>query len=38
MYPYMGFTASPLLGEVLSDLVLNSAPKIDLQPFSLTRF
>ena len=38
MYPYMGFTASPLLGEVLSDLVLNSAPKIDLKPFSLTRF
>ena len=38
MYPYMGFTASPLLGEVLSDLVLNSASKIDLKPFSLTRF
>ena len=38
MYPYMGFTASPLLGEVLSDLVLNSTPKIDLKPFSLTRF
>ena len=38
MYPYMGFTASPLLGEVLSDLVLNSASKIDLKPFALTRF
>ena len=38
MYPYMGFTASPLLGEVLSDLVLNSTPKIDLKPFALTRF
>ena len=38
MYPYMGYTASPLLGEVLSDLVLNSTPKIDLKPFALTRF
>jgi glycine/D-amino acid oxidase-like deaminating enzyme len=38
MYPYMGFTASPLLGEVLSDLVLNSTSKIDLKPFALTRF
>jgi len=38
MYPYMGFTASPLLGEVLSDLVLNSTSKIDLKPFTLTRF
>ena len=38
MYPYMGFTASPLLGEVLSDLVLNSTSKIDLNPFALTRF
>lgn len=38
MYPYMGFTASPLLGEVLADLVLNLTPKIDLKPFSLNRF
>lgn len=38
MYPYMGFTASPLLGEVISDLVLNNSPKIDLKPFSPARF
>jgi glycine/D-amino acid oxidase-like deaminating enzyme len=37
-YPYMGFTASPLMGRVLSDLVLGRDPGRDLQPFAPDRF
>lgn len=37
-YPYMGFTASPLMGRVLSDLVLGRDPGRDLQPFAPERF
>jgi glycine/D-amino acid oxidase-like deaminating enzyme len=32
-FPYMGFTAAPLLGRVLSDLVLGRDPGRDLSPF-----
>jgi glycine/D-amino acid oxidase-like deaminating enzyme len=32
-FPYMGFTAAPLLGQVLSDLVLGRDPGRDLAPF-----
>lgn len=37
-YPYMGFTASPLMGRVLSDLVLGRDPGRDLAPFAPDRF
>lgn len=37
-YPYMGFTASPLMGQVLSDLVLGRDPGRDLAPFDPYRF
>ena len=37
-YPYMGFTASPLMGRVLSDLVLGRDPGRDLRPFAADRF
>jgi glycine/D-amino acid oxidase-like deaminating enzyme len=33
-FPYMGFTAAPLLGQVLGDLVLGRDPGRDLSPFS----
>jgi len=38
MYPYMGFTASPLMGQVLAQLILGKSTSIDLKPFSPTRF
>lgn len=38
MYPYMGFTAAPLMGQVLAELILNQKSSIDLKPFSLQRF
>jgi sarcosine oxidase subunit beta len=37
VFPYMGFTAGPLMGRVLSDLVLGRSQR-DLAPFSPTRF
>jgi glycine/D-amino acid oxidase-like deaminating enzyme len=37
-YPYMGFTASPLMGRVLSDLVLGRDPGRDLTSFAPDRF
>lgn len=37
-FPYMGFTAAPLLGQVLGDLVLGRDPGRDLSPFSPDRF
>lgn len=38
MFPYEGFTAGPLMGHVLADLVLGNDPSRDLQDFQLTRF
>ena len=38
MYPYMGFTASPLMGQVLTELVVNGTSSVDLKPFSPQRF
>ncbi|MDX6567153.1 MAG: hypothetical protein QOE10_2815, partial [Gaiellales bacterium] len=37
VFPYMGFTAGPLLGRVLADLVLGRSEH-DLAPFSPGRF
>lgn len=37
-YPYMGFTASPLMGRVLSDLVQGRDPGRDLSSFAPDRF
>lgn len=37
-FPYMGFTAAPLMGRVLADLVLDRDPGRDLTPFSPGRF
>lgn len=37
-YPYMGFTAAPLMGRVLADLAQGRDPERDLSPFSPTRF
>ncbi|KAA9106556.1 NAD(P)/FAD-dependent oxidoreductase [Microbacterium rhizomatis] len=37
-YPYMGFTASPLMGRVLNDLVQGRDPGRDLLPFAPDRF
>jgi glycine/D-amino acid oxidase-like deaminating enzyme len=38
MYPYMGFTASPLMGRLVSELVLNTKTERDISPFRLSRF
>ena len=37
-FPYMGFTAAPLLGQVLGDLALGRDPGRDLSAFSVDRF
>jgi sarcosine oxidase subunit beta len=37
-FPYMGFTAAPLLGTVLADLALGRPPSRDLAAFSPDRF
>jgi sarcosine oxidase, subunit beta len=37
VFPYMGFTAGPLMGRVLADLVLGRSER-DLAPFSPARF
>ncbi len=38
MFPYMGFTAGPLLGRTLANLILNADAERDLTPFALSRF
>jgi sarcosine oxidase subunit beta len=38
MYPYMGFTASPLMGKLISELVLHGKTERDISPFALSRF
>ena len=38
MYPYMGFTASPLMGRLLAELVLTGKTERDISPFALSRF
>ena len=38
MYPYMGFTASPLMGKLISELAVTGKCERDIKPFSLTRF
>lgn len=38
LFPHMGFTAGPLMALVLKDLVLGSAPMVDLAPFKVDRF
>jgi len=37
-FPWMGFTAGPLMGRVLADLVLERPSERDLAPFSPTSF
>jgi sarcosine oxidase, subunit beta len=38
IFPWMGFTAGPLMGRVLADLVLDRPGQRDLSAFSPTRF
>ena len=38
MFPYMGFTASPLMGKLLSELATIGKTERDISPFSLNRF
>lgn len=38
LFPHMGFTAGPLLGRTLADLVLGNPSDRDLGPFSPDRF
>jgi glycine/D-amino acid oxidase-like deaminating enzyme len=38
MYPYMGFTAGPFMGQVLAALVTNSEVGRDLSAFAIGRF
>lgn len=38
MFPYMGFTAGPLIGKTVTDLILHGGTERDLTPFSLSRF
>jgi len=37
MYPYMGFTASPLMGQLLAELVLTGKCERDISHFSIER-
>lgn len=37
-FPYLGFSAGPIMGELLADLARGVAPRIDLTPFSPARF
>jgi glycine/D-amino acid oxidase-like deaminating enzyme len=32
-FPWMGFTAGPVVGRAIADLVLGRAPEVDLDPF-----
>lgn len=38
MFPYMGFTAGPLMGQVLAELVLTGSVNRDISPFRPERF
>lgn len=38
MYPYMGFTAAPLMGELLSELAMTGKTMRDISMFSMDRF
>lgn len=38
IYPYMGFTASPLMGRTLAELATGETPALDLAPFDPMRF
>ena len=37
MYPYMGFTASPLMGRLLAELILTGKCQRDISQFSIER-
>lgn len=37
-FPYLGFSAGPIMGELLSDLARGVEPRLDLAPFSPARF
>ena len=37
MYPYMGFTASPLMGKLLAELILTGKCQRDISHFSIER-
>lgn len=37
MYPYMGFTASPLMGKLLAELILTGKCQRDISHFSIDR-
>jgi glycine/D-amino acid oxidase-like deaminating enzyme len=37
-FPYLGFTAGPLMGALLADLALGRKPEHDLAPFAPDRF
>ncbi len=38
LFPHMGLTAGPLMGQILAELTLGRAPSIDLEPFRIDRF
>ncbi len=38
VYPWMGLTAGPLLGQVLAELAIDRCPEVDLAPFAVDRF
>jgi glycine/D-amino acid oxidase-like deaminating enzyme len=38
MFPHMGLTAGPVMGQLLARLVLGQDPERDLTPFALDRF
>ena len=38
VYPHMGLTAGPLMGNVLSDIALDRNPSFDVSPFDPDRF
>jgi len=38
MFPYMGFTAGPLMGKTIADLIVHGEAERDLAPFSTSRF
>jgi glycine/D-amino acid oxidase-like deaminating enzyme len=38
IFPHMGLTAGPLMGQILADLALERTPNIDLAPFRVDRF
>jgi len=38
IFPHMGLTAGPLMGQVLADMALERTPDVDLEPFRVDRF